>query len=178
MTQTASRIQSKATAAMRRVESYRKRFGDGHIYLACYAALPLALTPDLLYRLWANFQRDGQGELLEIPWIAVSDLLLSNLCEEVGEELYEMEDGIREVLLKELRSLPQWGEARLREVAEFVLAYVEPQLNSSDSDVRDHLPSRNAPRVRTGSDRRGHRMPHIPCRDIRPGRRLGIRKSA
>jgi hypothetical protein len=129
MTQTTSRTQSKATAAIRRVESYRKRFCDSHIYLACYAALPLALTPDLLYRLWANFQRDGQGELLEIPWIAVSDLLLSNLCEEVGEELYEMEDGVREVLLKELRSHPQLGEARLKAVAEFVLAYVEPQLN-------------------------------------------------
>jgi uncharacterized protein YkwD len=137
MTQTASRIQSKATAAMRRVESYRKRFGDSHIYLACYAALPLALTPDLLYRLWANFQRDMEGELLEIPWIAVSDLLLSNLCEEVGEELYEMEDGVRAVLLKELRSRSQLGETRLKEVAEFVLAYVEPQLNNPDSDVRD-----------------------------------------
>jgi hypothetical protein len=135
MTQVVGR--SKATAAVRRVDSYRKRFGVGHVYLACYAALPLALTPDLLYRLWANFQRDTKGELLEIPWIAVSDLLLSNLCEEVGEELYEMENGVREVLLKELRSNPQLGEARLREVAEFVLAYVEPQLKNPDADTRD-----------------------------------------
>jgi hypothetical protein len=130
MTQAAPR----SSTALRRVEAYRKRFGAGHIYLACYATVPLALTPDLLYRLWANFQRDPQGEGLEIPWIAVSDLLLSNLCEEVGEELYEMEDGVREVLLKELRSL---GEARLKEVAEFVLAYVEPQLNNPDLDTRD-----------------------------------------
>jgi hypothetical protein len=132
MTQAASRTRS--STALRRVEAYRKRFGAGHIYLACYATVPLALTPDLLYRLWANFQRDPQGEWLEIPWIAVSDLLLSNLCEEVGEELYEMEDGVREVLLKELRSL---GETRLKEVAEFVLAYVEPQLNNPDLDTRD-----------------------------------------
>jgi hypothetical protein len=132
MTQAASRTRS--STALRRVEAYRKRFGAGHIYLACYATVPLALTPDLLYRLWANFQRDPQGEWLEIPWIAVSDLLLSNLCEEVGEELYEMEDGVREVLLKELRSL---GETRLKEVAEFVLAYVEPQLNHPDLDTRD-----------------------------------------
>jgi hypothetical protein len=137
MTQPVSRTQGSITTATRRIESYRKRFGDSHIYLACYAALPLALTPDLLYRLWANFQRDIRGELLEIPWIAVSDLLLSNLCEEVGEELYEMEDGVREVLLKQLRSLPQMGEARLKAVAEFVLAYVEPQLNDPDLDVRD-----------------------------------------
>jgi hypothetical protein len=132
MTQAASRTRS--STALRRVEAYRKRFGAGHIYLACYATVPLALTPDLLYRLWANFQRDPQGEWLEIPWIAVSDLLLSNLCEEVGEELYEMEDSVREVLLKELRSL---GETRLKEVAEFVLAYVEPQLNHPDLDTRD-----------------------------------------
>jgi hypothetical protein len=137
MTQTVSRTQTKEIAAIRRVESYRKRFGDGHVYLACYAALPLALTPDLLYRLWANFQRDGQGELLEIPWIGVSDLLLSNLCEEVGEELYEMEDGVRAVLIQQLRSHPRLGEARLKAVAEFVLAYVEPQLNSPDLDMRD-----------------------------------------
>jgi hypothetical protein len=135
MTQVVGR--SKATAAVRRVDSYRKRFGVGHVYLACYAALPLALTPDLLYRLWANFQQDAKGALLEIPWIAVSDLLLSNLYEEVGEELYEMEDGVREVLLKELRSNPQLGETRLKEVAEFVLAYVEPQLNNPDLDTRD-----------------------------------------
>jgi hypothetical protein len=137
MTQPVSRTQGSITTATRRIESYRKRFGDSHIYLACYAALPLALTPDLLYRLWANFQRDIRGELLEIPWIAVSDLLLSNLCEEVGEELYEMEDRVREVLLEQLRSLPQMGEARLKAVAEFVLAYVEPQLNDPDLDVRD-----------------------------------------
>jgi hypothetical protein len=135
MTQVVGR--SKATAAVRRVDSYRKRFGVGHVYLACYAALPLALTPDLLYRLWANFQQDAKGALLEIPWIAVSDLLLSNLYEEVGEELYEMEDGVREVLLKELRSNSQLGEARLKEVAEFVLAYVEPQLKNPDADTRD-----------------------------------------
>jgi hypothetical protein len=127
----------EAQAENRRVELFRQRFGDGHFHLACHASLSLALTPDLLYRLWANFQRDVQDELLDIPWIAVSDLLLSSLCEEVGEELYEMEDGAREELLKQLRNHPKLGEARLKEVAEFMMAYVKPQLNHPDLDVRD-----------------------------------------
>jgi hypothetical protein len=77
----------KLELATQRIEVFRRRFGDGHFYLACHAALPIALTPDLLYCLWANFQRDVSGEVLEIPWIAVSDVLL-HLCDEVGHELY------------------------------------------------------------------------------------------
>jgi len=63
--------------AHRRIEAFGKRFGEAHLYLAYHAAFPLALTPDLLYRLWANFQRDIHGEVLNIPWIAVADLLLA-----------------------------------------------------------------------------------------------------
>lgn len=77
-------------AAQTRIAAFRQRFGEGHFYLACHAALPLSLTPDLLYSLWANFQQDGQEGLLDIPWIAVADLLLSNLCDCVGHDLYEM----------------------------------------------------------------------------------------
>lgn len=59
--------------AQRRIEAFRKRFGEAHLYLAYHAAFPLALTPDLLYRMWANFQRDIHGEVLNIPWIAVAE---------------------------------------------------------------------------------------------------------
>ncbi|NET85943.1 MAG: formylglycine-generating enzyme family protein, partial [Moorea sp. SIO1F2] len=74
-----------------RIQSFRDKFGDAHLYFAYHAAFPIALTPDLLYCLWANFQQDIQGDNLNIPWIAVADLLLSPLCHEVGHELYEME---------------------------------------------------------------------------------------
>src|SRR5213080_1177236 len=93
--------------AQRRIEAFRKRFkefGDAHLYLAYHAAFPLALTPDLLYRLRANFQRDIHNEELNIPWIAVADLLLSSLCNEVGYELYEMDVAVRTELLNQLRT--------------------------------------------------------------------------
>jgi hypothetical protein len=72
--------ETQSRELMRQIATYRQRFGEGHFYLACHAALPLALTPDLLYRLWANVQSDRHDTHLNIPWIAVSDLLLSGLC--------------------------------------------------------------------------------------------------
>jgi len=132
-----SSTSAKTRSTTRRIEAFRQRFGDGHVYLACHAALPLALTPDLLYSLWANFQRDTDGEAIEIPWIAVADLMLSNLCKEVGNELYEMDQPIRDDLLSQLQSDPRFGLERVRELADFVMAYVEQQLDSPDLDVRD-----------------------------------------
>ena len=128
---------SMTQSANRRIRSFRQRFGDGHFYLACHAALPLALTPDLLYRLWATFQRDCQDDDLAMPWIAVSDLLLSGLCDEVGDELYEMDSTVRDALMQQLKDSPRLGLARVRELAEFVIAYIDPQRASADLDTRD-----------------------------------------
>src|SRR4028119_567079 len=123
--------------AHRRIEAFGKRFGEAHLYLAYHAAFPLALTPDLLYRLWANFQRDIYGEVLNLPWIAVADLLLSSLCDEVGHELYEMEGAVRNALLSELKANPRFGTERINELSDFLLAYIRQQLDSSDLDTRD-----------------------------------------
>lgn len=127
---------TKARSTTRRIESFRQRFGDGHFYLACHAALPVALTPDLLYSLWANFQQDTQGEAIEIPWIAVADLMLSNLCKEVGHELYEMDGTVRDELLHQLQQDDRFGLERVRELADFVMAYVERDLEHPDLDTR------------------------------------------
>ena len=124
-------------SANRRIRSFRQRFGDGHFYLACHAALPLVLTPDLLYQLWATFQRDCQDDNLAMPWIAVSDLLLSGLCDEVGDELYEMDSTVRDALMQQLKDSPRLGLARVRELAAFVIAYIDPQRASADLDTRD-----------------------------------------
>ena len=132
-----SSTNTKTRSATRRIESFRQRFGEGHFYLACHAALPLALTPDLVYSLWANFQRDTHGEAIEIPWIAVADLMLSNLCKEVGNELYEMDQAVRDDLLNQLQNDSRFGLKQIRELADFVMAYVEQQLDSPDLDVRD-----------------------------------------
>ncbi|MBW4627050.1 MAG: tetratricopeptide repeat protein [Brasilonema octagenarum HA4186-MV1] len=127
----------KPEVAKRRIESFEKRFGKAHLYLAYHAAFPLSLTPDLLYRLWANFQRDIHGEVLGIPWIAVADLLLSSLCDEVGHELYEMNLAVRNLLLSQLKEDEKFGQQRIHEISEFLLNYVQQQLLSDDPDIRD-----------------------------------------
>jgi len=123
--------------AIRKIASFEKRFGRPHLYLACHAAFPLALTPDLLYRLWANFQRDINGQFLNIPWIGVSDILLSGLCDEVGEELYEMDGAIRNELLQRLQGDENFGQQRIQELSDFLLEYLRKQLQSEDPDIRD-----------------------------------------
>lgn len=127
---------AKLNLANRQIDAFLKRFGVAHLYLAYHAAFPLALTPDLLYCLWANFQRDSHEQTLNIPWIAVSDVLL-HLCDEVGHELYEMDRAVRQELLQRLQDSPQFGLARLRELADFVLIQVEPHLQSLDPDLQE-----------------------------------------
>lgn len=127
----------KPEVASRRIESFGQRFGEAHLSFAYHAAFPLALTPDLLYRLWANFQRDIHRQELKIPWLAVADLLLSSLCDEVGHELYEMDAAVRDTLLRELKENPRFGEKRINELSDFLLTYVRQQIESHDPDIRD-----------------------------------------
>ncbi|PSB54104.1 hypothetical protein C7B67_00070 [filamentous cyanobacterium Phorm 6] len=127
----------KPEVARRRIEAFEKRFGRTHLIFACHAAFPLALTPDLLYKLWANFQRDIHGFVLGIPWVAVADLLLSSLCDEVGRELYEMDTAVRNSLLNRLKENENFGQQRINELSDFLLVYVRQQLQSNDQEVRD-----------------------------------------
>ena len=125
--------------AKRRIAKFEERFGTPHLYLAYHAAFPLALTSDLLYRLWHTFQRNVPGKALGIPWIAVANLLLSNLCREVGSELYEMDLAVRQELLRRLRDDPQFGDTRIRKLSQFLIEYTEQQLrlNSNDPDIQE-----------------------------------------
>lgn len=126
----------KSEVAQRRINSFAKRFGRKHLILAYHGAFPLALTPDLLYKLWANFQRDIHDNVLAIPWVAVADLLLSSLCQEVGYELYEMDRTVRNILLQQLKDDSDFGQKRIEELSDFLLTYIKNQINSHDPDVR------------------------------------------
>jgi serine/threonine protein kinase len=117
------------------IELFAEEFGSQHLYFAQHAAFPLALTPDLLYRLWINFQRNSRDEKRSIPWIAVADLLLSPLCKEVGHELYEMDLTIRAELLNMLKNDENLGMSRIYELSNFLLDYVRQQL-SNNSNTR------------------------------------------
>ncbi|NET07137.1 MAG: hypothetical protein F6K16_21050 [Symploca sp. SIO2B6] len=114
--------------AERRIKGFAKRFGEAHQNLALHAAFPLALTPDLLYQIWANF-------VPEAPWTAVAHVLLSRLCRQVGYEMYEMDIADRNLLLRELKE--QFGQERLDELGEFLLDYVAQRLIDDDPDTQD-----------------------------------------
>lgn len=127
----------KSEIVARQIAFFEKRFGKPHLYLAYHAAFPLALTPELMYRLWATFQRDIHGQTLNIPWVAVGNILLSNLCNEVGHELYEMDKVIRNELLRQLKADQNFGLERIIQLSDFLLEYVRQQLLSDDPETRD-----------------------------------------
>jgi len=123
----------------RPLEFFSKRFGEPHLYLAQHAAFPLALTPDLLYQLRAKFQYDiGENEL-NIPWIAVVDILLSNFCNEAGHELYEIDVNVRNELLHDLKANPKFGMKRIEQLSNFLLSYIQRQVDSHDPDTQDFI---------------------------------------
>lgn len=122
------------------VEAYYKEYRFGHFLMAAYAAVPAMLNPDLLYKIWQNFNAyKWNGEPVNIHRIAVADLLLSPLCREVGYELYEMHHDIRMSLLqwlKEEAASELWqsrGIKDINEIAKFVEDY---HRMPNDADLR------------------------------------------
>ncbi|MEZ4826168.1 MAG: caspase family protein [Bacteroidia bacterium] len=108
---------------------------EGHWLFACHAAFPVLLTPELLYHLWLNFRTfpAESGEILYIPYIAVSDLLLSDLVKEVSTGMYEMYPGIRFALLQYLQqTTAAGGPERIRQIAGLVKAWAELRLTGTD----------------------------------------------
>jgi len=114
--------------AVERIVGFAKQFGEAHLNLACHAAFPLVLTPDLLYQIWATF-------IPETPWAAVARVLLSRLCRQVGYEMYEMDIPVRNLLLRELKE--QFGQQRLEGLGAFLIDYVAQQLTEYDPATQD-----------------------------------------
>lgn len=112
----------------RYVDGYFEEYRYGHFIMAAYAAVPALLTPDLLYKIWQNFNGyRWAGAPVSIHRVAVSDILLSPMCREVGLELYEMNSEIRLAFLKWLEQEgenPVWKKRELRSIAE-IAAFVE-----------------------------------------------------
>jgi formylglycine-generating enzyme required for sulfatase activity len=105
--------------AQNKVERFVGRFESSYRLLACHAALPLVLTPELVNYLRVQFLK-SKG----VPWIAEADLLLSDLCRPVGYELYVMDEAVRAYLLHQLEQDGKFGEKRIREIAHLLLSYV------------------------------------------------------
>src|SRR5262249_35684570 len=101
--------------AARRVSLFARQHPPAVLELARLAALPVALDPALVHLLRINFFLDQPG--VSLPATAEADLLLSNLCHEVGDGLFEVNPSVRDLLLTELT--PE----RLREVATLLWQY-------------------------------------------------------
>ncbi|MGB7442086.1 MAG: formylglycine-generating enzyme family protein [Coleofasciculaceae cyanobacterium] len=104
--------------AKQAVERFVRRFDQSYRLLVYHAALPLVLTPELVNYLRNEFLR---GE--NVPWVAEVDLLLSDLCSQVGYELYAMDTHVRAYLLDEIKDQPFW-QRRMQEVAQVLISYV------------------------------------------------------
>jgi CHAT domain-containing protein len=116
--------------AIERVVGFAQKFNRAHLDLACHAAFPQTLTPDLLYQIWLRF-------VPQAPWTAVARIILSRLCREVGYELYEMDIDVRNLLLTELKEDKRFGEQRLNELAEFYNNYLKQQFGSEEREEED-----------------------------------------
>src|SRR5262245_60286698 len=93
------------------VEEFLRRFAEKADYraLACHAALPLMLTPELLKYLRHEF-------LPHVSWVAEVDLLLSKLCDEAAEGVYVMKRDARAYLIRQMREDETLGEVRIEAV--------------------------------------------------------------
>ena len=117
--------------AVERVVGFAQKFDRAHFDLACHAAFPQTLTPDLIYQIWLRF-------VPQAPWTAVARVLLSRLCREVGYELYEMDVAVRNLLLTELKEDEQrFGKDRLGDLAFFYTNYLEQKFGSDESQRKD-----------------------------------------
>lgn len=127
--------------------SLRRQYGLGHLIYACHAAFPVVLTPELANLIWVNFKyfpyQDGTTE--NIHSIAVTDFILSPLCQTIGYQQYEVIPQIRSYLLHLLND-GSWflrygialnGTERLNELAEFLGQFVKqkkPTISQKSTD--------------------------------------------
>ncbi len=114
------------------IERFLDRFGNAEGYrdLARHVALPFILTPELVNLLRGEF-------LPTLDWVAEADLLLSELCREVGYEQFAMRLEVRALLLREAEK--QLGEARLEAIARRVLGWAAGQAHEAYGFRRHEL---------------------------------------
>ncbi len=109
-----------------RLEQFQAQFPESnYLLLAAHAAFPVALTADLLYKIWLNFKSDENGQLMDIPLEAVGFLLNSSLCRKIGADLYEIHDSLRDPLLQHLQNQSRFGIRRIDRLAKFLNAYLD-----------------------------------------------------
>ncbi len=116
--------------AQKRIKDFKKQCGDdgeAALHLAYHAALPVALNAELLHLLRINFFLDPPEVL---PYTVEFEFLLSPLCREIDEGLYEIEPDVRTLLLTGLTET--YETERIQEIATLLWQYVEHEAPWSD----------------------------------------------
>jgi formylglycine-generating enzyme required for sulfatase activity len=108
-------VELAQSIADERIESFVDRYGDAALDFAAHCAFPLTLTTELTYWLREKFARD-------LHWSIAPQLLLSGLCEEVGDDLYAMDLAVRGALL--IRLVKKFTEKRLDELVFLMSHYI------------------------------------------------------
>jgi formylglycine-generating enzyme required for sulfatase activity len=117
------KIERQRDMAERQVALFADRYGETMLDFACHVAFPQMLTTDLVYLLRQLLHEQYQ---IELSWSAAPELLLSNLCDTAGHDLYGMSVGIRRVLLEKL--VAKFGSQRLEELAQWMGEYIHYRL--------------------------------------------------
>ncbi len=110
--------------AQQRIKEFTRKYGAQALNLACHAALPVVLNPELLHLLRLNFFLDRNQQESALDCTAEFEFLLSALCHEIGDGLYEIDPAIREELLEGLIEQHQ-DDGRIREIGELLRRYSE-----------------------------------------------------
>jgi hypothetical protein len=114
------KIARQRDIAERQVALFSERYGQVMLDFACHAAFPQMLTTELVYLLRQLLSEQYE---LELPWTAAPELLLSNLCDTAGHDLYGMSVGIRRVLLEKL--VAKFKPERLDAMAAWMGEYIK-----------------------------------------------------
>ena len=112
-------IKRQQQIAARQVARFEQQYSGEMLDFACHAAFPLTLTTDVVYLL-------RQQYFAAVNWSGAAELLLSNLCDTAGYDLYVMSIAVRRVLLERL--VERFGAQRVDDLAEWMGEYIQYRL--------------------------------------------------
>jgi hypothetical protein len=112
-------------------------YGENALLFAYHAALPVALTPELLHLIRINFFLDPPDEAEDnwtpLPYWIEFDFLVSSICHQVDDGLYEIEPTVRDILLEKLVLTYKHTE-RIQEIASLLWQYTTDHLDWEDRE--------------------------------------------
>jgi hypothetical protein len=129
--------------AFNRVMLFARTHGEAAVRLALHAAVPQSLRPELVHLLRLNFVPEvGNRHDIE------ADVLLSPLCEDLGNGYFQFDPQVRSLLLDNLATnYADEQVSRVERIAKFLISYTSQAEYTSrahqDPIFRDYLETQN-----------------------------------